>query len=180
MARKAKGAPRVFVDANILIRGLTLPRFPYEVLQAGALGQIHLVTSAATITSARHYIKTKFGAQVERLEQFLATGIIETVDDPLDAEVQANLDLVRDEDDVPMALAAIKARAQYLVSTDLDLTVMDKTTEKLRGQVTPIRPGDLLKGVLGWTSRELSRIEKRTWKELATEEAERKRKESRS
>ena len=144
MARKPKDKPRVFVDANILIRGLTLPRFPYEILRAGTLGKIHLITSTTTLTRARHYIETKFVAHVERLERFLATGIIEIVDDPPDAEVRANMDLVRDEDDVPVVLAAIKAGAKYLVSTDLDLTVMDKTTEKLRRQVTPIRPGDLL------------------------------------
>jgi len=46
---------------------------------------------------------------------------------------------------------------------------VDKTTEKLRRQVTPIKPGDFLKGLLGWTSKELSRIEKRMWKELETE-----------
>ena len=170
MARKPRDTPRVFVDANILIRGLTLPRFPYEVLRAGTLGKIHLLTSTATLAAARHYIETKFGAHVERFERFLATGIIEIIDDPPDAEVRANMDLVRGEDDVPVALAAINARAKYLVSTDPDLTVVDKTTEKLRRQVTPIRPGDFLKGVQGWTSKELSRIEKRTWKELATGE----------
>ena len=169
MARRPQDKPRVFVDANILIRGLTLPRFPYEVLRAGTLGKIQLITSTTTLASARHYIETKFGAHVERLERFLATGIIEIIDDPPDAEVQAHMDLVRDADDVPVALAAIKARATYLVSTDPDLTVVDKTTEKLRRQVTPIKPGDLLKGVLGWPSKELSRIEKRMWKELETE-----------
>jgi len=156
LARKPKDKPRVFVDANILIRGLTLPRFPYEILRAGTLGKIHLITSTTTLTRARHYIETKFVAHVERLERFLATGIIEIVDDPPDAEVRANMDLVRDEDDVPVVLAAIKAGAKYLVSTDLDLTVMDKTTEKLRRQVTPIRPGDLLKGLLGWSNRSWS------------------------
>jgi predicted nucleic acid-binding protein len=167
--RQPKDKPRVFVDANILIRGRTLPRFPYEVLRAGTLGQIHLITSTATLAGARYYIATKFAAQAERLERFLATGIIEIIDDPPDAEVQANLDLVRDEDDVPVALAAIQARAQYLVSTDPDLTVVDRTTEKLRRRVTPIRPGDFLKSVLGWTSKGLSRIEKRAWRELEAE-----------
>ena len=172
MARKPQDTPRVFVDANILIRGLTLPRFPYEILRAGALGKIHLLTSTATLAGARHYIETKFVAHGERLGRFLATGIIEIIDDPPDAEVRANIDLVRDEDDVSVALAAIKARAKYLVSTDPDLTVVDKTTEKLRRQITPIKPGDFLKGFLGWTSKELSRIERRTWKELETAEDE--------
>jgi hypothetical protein len=28
--------PRVFLDANVLIRGVTFPRFPYEVLRHAA------------------------------------------------------------------------------------------------------------------------------------------------
>lgn len=62
------------------------------------------------------------------------------------------------------------ARAKYLMSTDPDLTVLDRSTEKLRKRITPIRPGDFLKNVLGWTSEELSRIERRTWKALEAEE----------
>lgn len=93
MARKPQDKPRIFVDANILIRGLTLPRFPYEVLRAGTLGKIHLITSTTTLAGARHYIGTKFVAQAERLERFLAAGMIEIIDDPPDTEVQASMDL---------------------------------------------------------------------------------------
>jgi len=93
-------------------------------------------------------------------------------DDPPEEVVQRHLDLVRDEDDVSVALAAMRARAKYLVSTDPDLTVVDKSGEKLRRRITPIRPGDFLKEVLGWTSTELSRIEARTREALEAEEGE--------
>jgi predicted nucleic acid-binding protein len=161
----------VFIDANILIRGLTLPRFPYEILHAGARGQIHLLTSATTLAKARYYIETKFPAQLERFEQFLATGVLAVADDPPEEVVRRNVDLVRDEDDIPVALAAIRAGATYLVSTDPDLTVVDASTEKLRGQIIPMRPGDFLKQVLGWTSEELDRIERRTWEALERRQA---------
>jgi hypothetical protein len=37
--------PRVFLDANILIRGITFPRFPYEVLRHAARGDFILILS---------------------------------------------------------------------------------------------------------------------------------------
>jgi predicted nucleic acid-binding protein len=41
---------RVFLDANILIRGITLPRFPYEVLRHAAQGQFIPVFSATVLS----------------------------------------------------------------------------------------------------------------------------------
>jgi len=35
-----------------------------------------------------------------------------------------------------------------------------------------MRPGDFLKDVLGWTSAELSRIERRTWEDFEAEDGE--------
>lgn len=171
MARRLSGKPRVFVDANILIRGLTLPRFPYEILRAGTLGQVHLITSVSILAKARHYIETKFPAHVERFEQFLGMGVLAVVDDPAEEVIRRHENLVRDADDVPVALAAIQAGAMYLVSTDQDLTAIDTSTERLRQRITSMRPGDLLKEVLGWTSAELSRIETRTWEDLEAEDS---------
>jgi len=172
LARRLSGKHRVFIDANILIRGLTLPRFPYEILRAGTLGQVQLLTSMSVLAKARHYIETKFSAHVERLERFLGMGVLIVVDDPLEEVVHRHENLVRDADDVPVALAAIQARATYLVSTDADLTTIDASTERLRQRITPMRPGDFLKDVLGWTSAELSRIERRTWQGLEAENGE--------
>lgn len=64
------------VDANVLIQGLTLPRFPYEVLRVGTLGQVQLMTSVTTLARARHYIETRFPAHRERLERFLTTDVL--------------------------------------------------------------------------------------------------------
>jgi predicted nucleic acid-binding protein len=118
---RTKARPLAFVDTNVLIRGLTLPRFPYEVLRAGALGQVQLITFQTTLAKARYYTQTRFPAQLQRFERFLDTGVLGVVENPSESAVRMYPDLVRDEDDIPVALAAIQAGAEYLVSTDPDL-----------------------------------------------------------
>lgn len=44
---------RVFLDANVLIRGVTLPRFPYEVLRHASLGDFVMVVSPLVLESVR-------------------------------------------------------------------------------------------------------------------------------
>jgi hypothetical protein len=41
--------PRVFVDANILIRGITFPRYPYEILRLAASHVIVPVVSPSVL-----------------------------------------------------------------------------------------------------------------------------------
>jgi hypothetical protein len=71
---------------------------------------------------------------------------------------------------VPVALAAKKARVQYLVTNDKDLTVQDVTTEQIRRWFAPLLPAVFLRDVMGWTSEELEGIPHRTWKDLAAGE----------
>lgn len=73
----------------------------------------------------------------------------------------AHAGLVRDEKDIPVALAAIQARMDYLVSTDRDSTDKDETTTELRKYLNPIKVGTSLREVMGWTSQSLSAIERR-------------------
>ena len=68
--------------------------------------------------------------------------------------------------DIPVALAAIQAQVDYLVSTDRDFTDVDDTTMELRKHLTPIKVGTFLRDVMGWTSQSLSAIERRRWSDL--------------
>jgi hypothetical protein len=79
----------------------------------------------------------------------------------------AHTGLVRDAQDIPVALAAIRAGVDYLVSTDQDFTAEDETTANLHRHIKPIQPGSFLREVMGWTSEELSAIERRRWTDLA-------------
>lgn len=74
--------------------------------------------------------------------------------------------LVRDETDVPIALAAVRAGVDYLVSEDKDLTTQDATTAKLRQRLVVMLSGTFLRQVMGWSSEQLERIRHRTWRDL--------------
>jgi predicted nucleic acid-binding protein len=106
-------------------------------------------------------------AQRQALEQFLADCDYEEVPDPSREEVEHNLHLVRDQKDVPIALAAINAKVDYLVTNDKDLTAEDETTVTLRQKIQPMIVGKFLKEVMGWESEDLERIRKRNWSELS-------------
>lgn len=164
---------RVFLDANILIRGVTLPRFPYEVLRHAAKGDFIPVFSPMVLDSARLYVRELFPDYQEALEVLLALLKHELVPDPSPEEVAAHANLMRDEKDIPVALAAIQANVDYLVSpalsraevTDRD-TDVDDTTAELRRHLKPIRVGSFLREIMGWTSEALSAIERQRWSDL--------------
>jgi predicted nucleic acid-binding protein len=157
---------RIFLDANILIRGITLPRFPYEVLRHAAREDFTPVFSPLVLDSARLYVQELFPAYQDALEVLLALLDYELIPDPTPAEVATYPNLVRDAKDIPVALAAIQAQVDYLVSTDLDFTAEDETTAELRRYLKPLKVGTFLREVMGWTSEALSAIERRRWPDL--------------
>ncbi len=65
-----------------------------------------------------------------------------------------------------MALAAISAKVDYLVTTDRDFTDPDETTAELRRYLKPVRVGTFLHEMMGWTHEQLSAIEQRRWEDL--------------
>ncbi len=158
--------PRVFLDANILIRGITFPRFPYEVLRHAAKGDFVLILSPMVLDSARFYVHERFPDYQEALEVLLELLDYELVPDPPLEQVIAHPNLVRDAKDIPVALSAIQARASYLISTDRDFTDEDDTTRELRRHTRPIRAGTFLREVMGWSGEALSAIERRRWPDL--------------
>jgi predicted nucleic acid-binding protein len=73
---------------------------------------------------------------------------------------------VRDATDIPVALAAIDAKVDYLVSEDKDLTARDETTKQLRDKLAVLLSGTFLREVMGWSSDELEKIRHRSWRDL--------------
>lgn len=160
------GKPRIFLDANILIRGVTFPRFPYEVLRHAARKELVAVVCPLALDSARLYVRERFPDHLGALEAFLELVELEVVPDPTLEEVGANAGLVRDRKDIPVALAAIAAGAEYLVSTDRDFTDLDDSTVELRRRIRPLAVGAFLHEVMGWSHESLSAIERRRWSDL--------------
>jgi len=161
---------RVMVDANVLLAGVVWPRWPHEVLEHARRGDFRLVLLPLVIEQARHRLVTRFPAYVDKFEATLRAISHQLVKNPTPNQVARHVELVRDVTDVPIALAAINARVDYLVSEDKDLTAQDETTTQLRKRVTVLLSGTFLREVMGWSSDDLERVRGRTWRDLPQSE----------
>lgn len=158
--------PRVMVDTTVLIAGSGWPRWPREVLLAGLRREFQLVLSPYVIRQAHRNLSKRFPEYLVRFEEFLSQANFELVPDPTPEEVVQHKGLVRDESDIPIALAAIKAGVDYLVSEDKDFTARDETTANLHEKLRVMLPGTFLRQVMGWTTEELEAIRNRTWSDF--------------
>ena len=160
--------PRVFVDANILVSGTVWPRWPYEVLQHALKDDFTLIVSPYVLTEARRALAARFPGEMDRFEAFLTTCDFEVANTPTAEAVTAQAHLVRDITDVPVALAAIEAGADCLVSEDKDLTVRDESTAELRRRLPVYLSGTFLREVMGWSTERLETVRGRRWQDIAT------------
>jgi predicted nucleic acid-binding protein len=159
-------ALRVMADANVLIAGILFPRWFHEFLRHALRGDFTLVLSPYVLGEARERMARGTAVEARALEQFLDDCEYELAADPTREQVTQNLDLVRDPKDVPIALAAIAAGVDYLVSNDKDLTDVDATTARLRQHIQPMSVGRFLRQVMGWSSDDLERTRRRTWQDM--------------
>ena len=128
---------RVFVDANILIRGIIFPRYPFKIPRLAARHTMVLVVSLSVLADARHYLTLLFPEHLPKLDGFLATALIETIADPAPEEVVNHRDLVRDFKDVPVVMAAAEAGADFLISTEADLTIANTSAWRWQRLLAP-------------------------------------------
>jgi len=152
----------VFVDATVLFAGIGWPRWSYQVLRHAAQGDFELVLIPLVIEQARRNLQAKLPAFVDSFDAWLSHIPCEIAPDPKPEAVAAHLDLVRDVEDVPLAVAVLEAHVDYLVSEDKDLTE-ESATRELRKHVTIMRPVIFLREVMGWSSQDLEDIRKRNW-----------------
>lgn len=164
--RNKEKAPKVFLDSNVFIAGLTYPRWPYEILKYGEMEKIKIILCPIVIEEVKTRMGIIFPKYLDDVNYFIANGKYKIVPNPSKNEVQKHHNLVRDKKDIPIALAAIKAKVDYLVSSDKDLTAQDQTTEELRKYLHPLLPGTFLKEVMGWTSEDLEAIRHRKWQDI--------------
>ncbi len=158
--------PSAFIDANVLLSGNAFPRWPYEVLKHAVNGDYRLTLCPLVIKQAREHMRESFPQHLHRLEKFLNEVDFDLAPDPSQEEIDSNSKLVRDLSDVAVALVAIAAKVDYLVSEDKDLTVQDESTRELHRQVKVLISGTFLREVMGWTSEELENIRHRKWDDL--------------
>lgn len=163
MAINAPSKLRVMVDANVLIAGTVWPRWPYEVLRHAIAGDFQLVLSSVVIEEAQRRITLSFPDTASRFADVLALSSYEAVPTPTDEEIAARPGLVRDAKDIHVALSAMNAHVDYLISSDKDLTAPN---EPIHQHLKILLPGTFLRVHLGWTSEQLEAIRNRTWKDV--------------
>ena len=159
-----QGRLRVGLDANVLIAGIRLPRWPYEVMWAAVMGYFDVVLPEQVIVEARRHLSHP--AQTAALESFLAGSSCEAVVMPPLGMVRQHQDLVRSKKDVPIALALLASEVDIFVTNDRDFTDPDATAERFRQRVRLMLPAAFLRDVLGWFSEALEAVRHRRWEDL--------------
>ncbi|MGH9381773.1 MAG: hypothetical protein ACRD2Z_14330 [Thermoanaerobaculia bacterium] len=154
---------RVTLDANVLIAGTILPRWPHEVLRAAVARRFQLVLPEQVLEEARHNLT---GGEQEALDHMLEHSRYDLVAMPSHKEVAADVDLVRSVKDVPIALALLAAEADILVTNDRDFTEDGAVAERFSERVRSMLPAVFLGDVLGWRDEALETIRSRTWEDL--------------
>lgn len=155
---------RVALDANVLIAGVRLPRWPFEVMRAATRGLFDLVLPEQVVVEARRHLPHH--AQQAALDAFLVGSRYEKLPMPIGERIAANLDLVRSAKDVPIALALLDGGADVFVSNDRDFTAPGATADRLNARVRIMLVAVFLREVLGWSPESLETIRNRQWEDL--------------
>src|SRR4051812_7778971 len=107
---------RIMVDATALFAGDGWHRWSYEVLRHALRGEVELVLSPLVIRQARRNLANKLPEFVTAFDELLQLASFELVTDPSDEAVDEHVSLMRQFEDVPVALAAISAQIDYFIS----------------------------------------------------------------
>jgi predicted nucleic acid-binding protein len=164
---------RVAIDTNVLLSGVIWPRWPYAVLQHARRGDFQLVIPEIVLLEARRNIQNRFVAHLGDFEFFLLTIDFELVPLPSDEEVRSASRLMRQVEDIPVALSVIAAKVDYFITLDRDFTDSSPTTRQIQDVMPNIMlPAQFLRKVMNWSSEQLEAIRHRSWSDFANETTE--------
>ncbi len=154
------------VDTSVLVAGLVWPRWPYEVLRHALREDFRLVLAPVIVAESRRIITRKFPNFLARIDDFLLRWPYELQRDPTPQDVMAHQTLLRDRNDIPIALAAIQAQVDCFVSEDKHFTQHTPATAELHRRLPVLLSGIFLRVHMGWSSRALDAVRKRSWMEI--------------
>lgn len=154
------------LDSNVIISGITYPRYHFEILKHALKHEFKLVLSEIIVREVNKNIHKKFPAYVNDLKVFLLNCPFELVSPPQKADIAKNRDLIRDGGDIPIALTAIQAGIDFFVTGDKDFLEDDKAIKKLKKHFAILSPADFLKQIMQWSDKDLEKIRQRNWVDL--------------
>jgi predicted nucleic acid-binding protein len=107
----------IFLDSSALIAGaISEAGAAHVLLNLGESKDIVLTVSELVILESERAMAKKSPGNLNDLRSLIKSSNLKIVDNPSPKEVEANLYLIKDPNDVPILLAAIKARVDYLVT----------------------------------------------------------------
>ena len=142
----------IFLDSSALIAGVISENGAAHVLlQLGETEDVSLKISELVFNETTRSIGRKSPENLKNVQKEIEKARIFILQDPSHEEIQANLYLMEDPDDVPILLAAIKAKVDYLATHDHKHFLNDpKIAEKAGLKIGT--PGD----VLAWIRENLN------------------------
>ncbi len=165
---------RVMADSNVIIAGVLKPRWFHAFLRHALAGDFRLVLAPQTVREVLRWAERKGGARRQAIETFLAAADFEMAPDVTREDIETHRDAIRDETDIPILLAAIRARVDYLVTNEKDFHAPDTKFCLARHGVVVMLVGTFLRELMGWRSEDLERIRHRNWDDFLTQYPQRK------
>jgi predicted nucleic acid-binding protein len=107
----------IFLDSSALIAGaISETGAAHVLLQLGESEDILLTISEMVVVESERSIAKKSPRNLNDLRSLIKTANLRIVHDPSGKEVENNLYLIGDPNDVPILLAAMKAKVDYLAT----------------------------------------------------------------
>ncbi|NJC97896.1 MAG: PIN domain-containing protein [Anaerolineae bacterium] len=107
----------IFLDISALIAGaISESGAAHVLLQLGESEDILLTISEMVVAESERSIAKKSPRNLNDLRTLIKTAKLRIVGDPSKKEVKANLYLIEDPYDVPILLAVMKAKVDYLAT----------------------------------------------------------------
>ena len=145
----------LFLDSSALIAGILSANGAARVLLLlSETGHIKIMISEQVVAECERAIARKAPQVLPELRQAILTSRVEIRRDPTPEEVKANLYIISHAPDVPIVLAAMGARVDYLVTLNRKHFIDDPEVSRRSG-LRIGTPGD----ALAWVRQEISRTE---------------------
>jgi predicted nucleic acid-binding protein len=134
----------IFLDSSALVAGvLSETGAAHVLLVLGENEDILLTVSEMVIIESERAIMIKSPRNIPVLRNAILSSNLTIVRDPSNREVKANLYLIHDPNDVPILLAAMKAKVDYL-ATHNRRHFLDDPDVSERSGIKIGTPGDIL------------------------------------
>jgi predicted nucleic acid-binding protein len=134
----------IFLDSSALVAGvLSETGAAHVLLLLGESEDILLTVSEMVIIESERAITLKSPRNIPVLRNAIVSSNLIIVRDPSSKEIEANLYLINDPNDVPILIAAMKAKVDYLATHNRKHFLDDPEVAKRSG-LRIGTPGDVL------------------------------------